>query len=136
MRQEFLDELYLAMREAHEVAVSKGWYEGYIKTDLEHHMLMVSEVAEASEEVRNNKPPLYQNAPAASMQSEHVVPYGDQWEAWSDSLKPEGEAAELADVILRVLDYAYAKDLPLEQAIKLKHEYNKTRTYKHGGKKL
>lgn len=43
---------------------------------------------------------------------------------------------ELADCIIRILDYCGYADIDIEKAIKIKHEYNKTRPYKHGGKKI
>jgi len=47
-----------------------------------------------------------------------------------------GVAIELADCIIRILDYCGAKGIDIDDAIKQKHEYNKTRSYKHGGKKI
>src|SRR5207247_1841813 len=38
---------------------------------------------------------------------------------------------ELADCIIRILDYAYARKVRLGEAILAKHEYNKSRPYKH-----
>lgn len=49
--------------------------------------------------------------------------------------KPEGFVVELADVLLRVFDLCGALGLNLEQALVRKHEFNKTRPYRHGGKK-
>jgi len=45
-----------------------------------------------------------------------------------------GVAEELADIIIRVFDIAAAANIDLEKAIKEKHDYNKTRPYRHGGK--
>lgn len=42
---------------------------------------------------------------------------------------------ELADVIIRVLDYCGYAGIDIDAAISQKHEYNKTRPYRHGGKK-
>ena len=39
---------------------------------------------------------------------------------------------ELADCIIRILDYSHARKLRLAEAIIAKHEYNKTRPFKHG----
>lgn len=94
-------------------AKAKGWYDNGGPTPLERHMLIVTEVAEASEEVRNKKDPIY------------VI-----------DGKPEGEAIELADVVIRVMDYFEHKGWDLESAIKMKCDYNDTRSYKHGGKAL
>ena len=52
------------------------------------------------------------------------------------SHKPEGIAVELADCIIRILDYCGHENIDIENVIKIKHEYNKTRSYKHGGKRI
>jgi NTP pyrophosphatase (non-canonical NTP hydrolase) len=49
--------------------------------------------------------------------------------------KPDGFWIELADCIIRILDLAGAYNINMEELIKEKHEYNKTRPFKHGGKK-
>ena len=54
---------------------------------------------------------------------------------FSDSGKPEGIPTELADVIIRVLDYCGYAGIDIDAAISQKHEYNKSRPYRHGGKK-
>lgn len=43
-----------------------------------------------------------------------------------------GEEEELADAVIRILDYAAGYNLPLGAAIVAKIRYNKTRPYKHG----
>jgi NTP pyrophosphatase (non-canonical NTP hydrolase) len=47
----------------------------------------------------------------------------------------ENFAEELADVCIRVFDLCGAKGIDLEKEILKKMEHNKTRSYKHGGKK-
>ena len=44
----------------------------------------------------------------------------------------EKEAVELADVIIRVLDYCHFYCIPIAQAIIAKAGYNETHPYKHG----
>ena len=44
-------------------------------------------------------------------------------------------AEELADVIIRIFDLCGEKGIDLEKAILNKMAFNKTRPYKHGGKK-
>lgn len=46
--------------------------------------------------------------------------------------KPEGVPSELADIIIRCFDMADYYGIDLETAILEKHEFNKTRPYKHG----
>ena len=46
----------------------------------------------------------------------------------------QGIPIELADVMLRILDFCGHEKIDIEGAILRKHEYNKKRPYKHGGK--
>lgn len=48
--------------------------------------------------------------------------------------KPCGIPSELADIVIRCMDLAERYDINLGDAIIEKHEFNKTRPYKHGGK--
>lgn len=99
--------------ESFNTATEKGWHDEPDRTALEYHMLMVSEIAEATEEHRNNKPPLY---------------FAD------GTVKPEGEAVELADAVIRIADYFGKMGWDLEEILRIKLEFNKTRSYRHGNK--
>lgn len=119
--------------EIHDNAKAKGWYDGVQRTPLEFHMLIVSEVAEATEAVRMRKkdePVFYQLSPD---RAGYISP-GDA--DWRHDLKPEGELSELADVVIRVMDYCAFKNWNLEKAIELKHKFNQQRPYRHGGKTI
>ncbi len=103
--------------EIHFNTVTHGWWEGVspedkIKSIPEKLLLIIAEIAEATEEYRDGKMELYFGAGG----------------------KPEGFWVEIADAVIRVLDLAEAMDVDLEHVIELKHEYNKTRPYRHGGK--
>lgn len=123
------------VKAVHKNAVEKGWHESERKP-AEVHMLIVSEVAEATEEIRNSRPAIYQvhkEALDKAPYDEFILPSDPRWES---GLKPEGEAIELADAVIRIMDYFGSKGWNLEEAIKLKHFYNKTRPHRHGGKAL
>ncbi len=49
--------------------------------------------------------------------------------------KPEGFPSEIADIAIRLLDLAEHYGIDVEDAIKTKHAYNKTRAFRHGGKR-
>jgi NTP pyrophosphatase (non-canonical NTP hydrolase) len=94
-----------------EIAVSKGWWKGD-RNDGELIALMHSELSEALEGMRHGNP-----------SSEHL---------------PEFTAVEeeLADVVIRIMDFARAKHHRVGEAIIAKVEYNRTREFMHGGKKF
>jgi len=120
--------------EIHQNAVDHGWW------DEERHFgsliaLMHSELSEALEEYRNGRMNTWwscdKNKNAKDNCSSIVKPcfrciHG----------KPEGMPIELADCIIRILDYCGKEGIDIEEAIRLKMQYNKTRSYKHGGKKI
>ena len=97
--------------EIHETAKDHGWYESHRELP-ELIALMHSELSEALEEYRDKKPMQY-------MQDG----------------KPEGVAIELADCVIRILDAAAYMGLDIGGAIYEKMNYNKTRPWRHGGKR-
>ncbi len=90
----------------HKLAVEKGWWD--TKREVPELLCLVhSEVSEALEAYRNNVPSSSRNC----------------------------LAEELADIVIRVFDMATFFKIDIIGAIARKHQYNKTRAYKHGGKK-
>jgi len=57
-------------------------------------------------------------------------------EAYRDGKTDAAVGIEFADVIIRVLDACVGLGYPIEKIMIEKMEYNKTRPYRHGGKKL
>jgi len=100
---------------AHKTAISKGWYDDE-RNPLELLMLVVREVSEAVEELRDGTPMFY----------------------WDDEnpKKPMGESIEIADAMIRLFDYAGWREIDLDEAIRVKMAFNLTRPNRHGGKKF
>ncbi len=58
-------------------------------------------------------------------------------ETWrGENNKPEGMFVELANCIIRILDISEHFGVNMEVVIKEKMEYNQTRPYRHGGKRI
>lgn len=99
-------------KEVHKNMKEHGWYEQE-KNFGDLITLCHCELSEAFEEYRKGK---------------------GFTEVYFNGDKPEGIPAELADVVIRILDMCEYYGIDLESMIKMKQEYNKTRPYKHGGK--
>jgi NTP pyrophosphatase (non-canonical NTP hydrolase) len=114
--------------EIHQNAINHGWWEEE-RTFGDIIALCHSELSEALEEYRENKPLIW----CADYVGEvNCIACFKQF--GKCRYKPEGIAIELADCIIRILDYCGHKGIDIENAIWIKHEYNKTRPYRHGGK--
>lgn len=76
--------------------------------------LVHSEITEALESYRNH---------------EDLLWYGPDG-------KPEGIAAEFADAVIRIMHYAELLGFNLENVVREKLQYNATRGYRHGNKRI
>lgn len=114
LKQELQKPLNTLAKEIHENAIKHGWWE--TKRSLPEILCLChSELSEALEEARKGH------------HEKHVYYKGK---------KPEGVPVEMIDCTIRILDYLASLEIDIDELLKNKHEYNKTREYKHGGKTL
>ena len=107
-------------KEIHKNAVDHGWWddEPEFPTII---ALCHSELSEALEEYRNRQPNfsiLRGDVPA------------------KDDGKPVGVAVEMADCLIRILDWFGGEGVDVEFVLQAKHDFNRTREYRHGGKRV
>ena len=126
-------------------AEKKGWNEGEdsVMRKSSDIALMHSELSEALEFVRAKPQRMCGRCKGFTIIDD--IKYGE----WCDDCKEPvvaihvlsrdnhvpsltGEAAELADVLIRIFHYCGRRGIDLGEAVRLKHEFNTTRPYKHG----
>jgi hypothetical protein len=102
-------------RESHDTAIEKGWWLKTVdgtppKMSDEICALLHSEISEAVEELRNSKPPIYfiLSTGEVLQDNEDII---DGVSDNGKSLKPEGVAVELADLLIRLGDSAQYWDV-------------------------
>ena len=108
----------------HKNAVDHGWWENP-RSFGEIIALCHSELSEALEEDRAGRPMIYGCCGYCN--------YDDTCEH-EKTCKPEGVATEMIDCLIRILDWCGHAGVDVDELVKIKHEYNTTRPYKHGKK--
>ena len=119
-------------KEIHENAVEHGWWDES-RSFGEVDALCHSELSEALEEHRDGRPMVY--VLDLSGDDNAVLRLEEDTDKFNGR-KPEGVAVEMADCIIRILDWCGKEGIDIDKIIRLKMEYNKTRPYRHGGKLL
>lgn len=163
-------------KQSYELAKEKGWHDQE-RSPLEFYMLIVSEIAEATEEARKEySQPVWRNFPDGKPEGELIeladaviriadyaesrgVKLSDEWSGnemkitgnpldmhmvfvmeisdgahYSIFENEHAEISKLNNTIHYIIAYCKSRGWDLEEAIRIKHEYNKTRPHRHGGK--
>lgn len=102
--------------EIYNISRSKGFWPDAGRDPAEVLMLIVTEAAEAMEDIRDGKP---------LDKMLHTVDLGGVQ-------KPKGVPSEMADIIIRTLDACAAWGIDIDAAVREKVEYNATRPALHG----
>lgn len=113
-------ELNELIERVHAINLSKGWYDDTTPRSMGDNVaLLHSEASEILEEHRNGHAP--------------TEIYYSGFDP-NKPLKPEGIPIELADLQIRIADFAKRYDIDLPAAVEIKLAYNATRPYRHGEK--
>lgn len=129
------DQIDLSIKALCEESTRNAKEKGFSNQSFPEFLALVhSELSEALEEFRNNKAI---NETWYSVESEsNGVKYRRPCDANEDGAKPEGIPSELSDVLIRVFHYCGENNLDLVAALREKVLYNRTRSYKHGNKRI
>lgn len=125
-------------QDVHKNAVAHGWYDAPI-TFPEVAVMIHAEISEAAEEWRSGNPVIYgtcalspENCKFSKICDNVGHPSGADT---AGNCKPEGVAVELCDAVMRIMDFLAFMGVDIEAVLMAKHEYNKGREYRHGGKR-
>lgn len=130
-------------KEIHANAVAHGWWDEE-RSFGDIIALCHSELSEALEEYRANRPMVWYACNEATPSTGPCTPadefeclnYGEETGCKYRDTKPEGVAVEMIDCLIRILDWCGRHDIDVDALLAEKHAYNKTRPYKHGGKRI
>lgn len=125
-------------RDCHNISESKGWLEE-TRSFGDLISLMHSELSEALEEFRDKRGFQEVYYRCDDCETEYPLDYvtgliSAKTPCCYAEFKPEGIPIELADVMIRILQFCGTYEVDIEKAYDLKMKFNATRPYKHGGK--
>jgi NTP pyrophosphatase (non-canonical NTP hydrolase) len=108
--------------EIYEINVANGWYDSE-RAFGDCIALLHTEVSEAYEAYR-------------MWGTDDMTDDLQQFDETGTIPKPEGVGSEFADVFIRLLDTARRHGIDLEAEVMRKNAFNRTRGYRHGGKRV
>lgn len=124
------------MQKCFDVAESKGWHDRPLQIENEL-MNFHAEISEAWEELRKGWGLDQVYFPSINKLKDINKIIGTAKDVISlaeEGYKPEGFAVEIADLLIRIFHTCKYHGIDIETYMELKTAYNKTRSYRHGGK--
>ena len=102
----------------HQAAREKGWHDD---SDPQNPLQILSWIALVHSELS---------------EALECVRLGDMDTRYGPDGKREGFSIELADALVRILDIAGAMGISLAEAVQIKLDYNRSRSKRHGNKRV
>jgi hypothetical protein len=132
--------------EIHEWSTSNGWWLRATDNIAGKLLLVHSEISEAAEELRDARPNPH-GYPEVDFDDLRRTLYDEGSPGMTvllptprssdgSPLKPVGFPSELADAIIRILDICARVGIDIDEIMRVKMDYNKTRSHRHGGRSL
>lgn len=124
----FTMQLEQLIKDCYENSKAHGFWEGVANDNEPTKIaLMHSELSELLEAFRKGDPPCEKAIDISLLKYDNGVYDGV-------TRRITSREEEVADLFIRLLDYCGRYGIPLATVVVAKHEYNKSRSFMHGGK--
>ena len=137
---QFIESFNALATEAHETAVSKGWWESEDANAL-HDIAGSGQLNQIDREILDRIAAKLRNKNDGELLSLVHSEGSEVLEGLRHGNPPDDKIpdfssaeAELADIIIRIFDWSKARGWRVAEALVAKMEMNKSRSVKHGGK--
>jgi hypothetical protein len=118
-------ELSVIQKAVHEASVKNGNHNDADVTLTDRLMVAIKQLAQAAECLKEDVPYIYQDGGVQSTVGHpglvKVLPSSPDWKA---EKRPQGAQIQMADAVIVIMDIFESQKWELENAIKIKHQFN------------
>ena len=121
-------ELSVIQKAVHDVSVKNGNHDDQDTTIADRLMVAIKQLAQAAECIKQNQPNIFQDGGVQSTVGQPaIVKLMPSSPDWKQTVRPQGAQIQMADAVIVIMDIFESQKWNLENAIKIKHQFNSSR---------